>query len=166
MADKLFCSLYYVLCTNSLKVIRLSSNSSNETNLNSKTHGGLKLTGLNINSIRGKKLYLSGFLEVHQPHGVVIQETKIDSSVATSKLFPETCPYNIFRKDRTLRGGGRKSGERRGEVILLIHNDFPHIPLFTLENDSESVTGVGDGKYLRIKLSSCSKLVLASCWLK
>ena len=29
-----------------------------------------------------------------------IQETKIDSSIATSELFPETCHYNIFRKNR------------------------------------------------------------------
>ena len=104
----------------------ISSNRTNQTN----SLGGLKFISLNINSIRGKKLDLLAFLDVHNPHIVAVQETKIDSSIATSELFPETCPYNIFRKDRNLHGGG---------VMLLIHKDIPHMPLSELENDSESV---------------------------
>ena len=88
------------------KNVRLSSNTSKETNSSNKTLGGLKLNCNNINSIRVKKLHLLAFLEVHQPHVVAIQETKIDSSIATSELFPETCQYNVFRKDRNLHGGG------------------------------------------------------------
>ena len=53
---------------------------------------------MNINSIRGKKLELLAFLDFNQPHFVTIQETKIDSSIATSELFPETCPYSVYRK--------------------------------------------------------------------
>ena len=64
--------------------------------------GGLKLISINMNSIRDKKLDLMAFLEVHRPHVVAIQETKIDSSIATSELFPETCQYNVFREDRNL----------------------------------------------------------------
>ena len=90
----------------------------------------LKFISLNINSIRGKKLDLLAFVDVHNPHIVAIQETKIDSSIATSELFPETCPYNIFWKDRNLHGGG---------VMLLVHKDIPHMPVSELENDSESV---------------------------
>ena len=60
---------------------------------------------MNINSIRGKKLELLVFLDFHQPHVVAIQETKIDSSIATSELFPETCPYSVYRKDRNIHGG-------------------------------------------------------------
>ena len=104
----------------------ISSNRMNQSN----SLGGLKFISLNINSIRGKKLDLLAFLDVHNPHIVAIQETKIDSSIATSELFPETCPYNIFRKDRNLHGGG---------VMLLIHKDIPHMPSLELENDSESV---------------------------
>ena len=49
-----------------------------------------KVIRININSIsRGKKLDLLAFLEIHQPHVVTIQEMKIDSSIATSELFPE-----------------------------------------------------------------------------
>ena len=59
---------------------------------------------------------------------VTIRETKIDSTISTSELFPETCPYNVYRKDRTLDGGG---------VMLLIHKDIPHMPISELENGSE-----------------------------
>ena len=38
--------------------------------------GGLKFISMNIHSIRGKKLELLAFLDFHQPHLVVIQETK------------------------------------------------------------------------------------------
>ena len=70
------------------------------------------------------------FLEVHHPHVVAVQETKNDSSVAASELFPETCQYNVLRKDRNFYCGG---------VMLLTHKDIPHMPLSELENDSESV---------------------------
>ena len=30
------------------------------------------------------------------------QETKVDNSTSTLELFPETCPYSVYRKDRTL----------------------------------------------------------------
>ena len=90
----------------------------------------LKFVSININSIRGKKLELLAFLDFHQPQIVAIQETKIDSSISTSELFPESCPYNVYRKDRTLDGGG---------VMLLIHKDISHMPITELENDSESV---------------------------
>ena len=90
---------------------------------------GLKFISMNINSIRGKKLELLAFLDFPQPH-VAIQETKIDSSIATSELFPETWPYSVYRKDRNIHGGG---------VMLLIHKDILHMPITELENDSESI---------------------------
>ena len=69
-------------------------------------------------------------IDLHEPQIVAIQETKIDSSISSSELFPETFPYSVYRKDRTLDGGG---------VMLLIHKDIPHIPITELENKSESV---------------------------
>ena len=91
---------------------------------------GLKFISMNINSIRGKKLELLAFLDFHQPHVVAIQETKIDSSIATSELFPETCPYTVYRKDRNIHGGG---------VMLLFHKDISHMSITELVNDSESI---------------------------
>ena len=81
-------------------------------------------------SIRGKKLELLAFIDFHQSQIWVIQETKIDNSILTSELFPESFPYSVYRKDRTLNGGG---------VMLLVHKDIPHMPLTELDNDSESV---------------------------
>ena len=126
----------------------ISSNRTNQTN----SLGGLKFISLNINSIRGEKMDLLAFLDVQNPHIVAIQETKIDSSIATSQFFPETCPYNIFRKD----GGG---------VMLLIHKDIPHMPLSELENDSESVL-VKVQCICKQKFSLCGKLVSSTWWLK
>ena len=85
---------------------------------------------MNINSIRGKKnlnSWPSLIFTNLWPHVVAIQETKIDSSIATSELFPETCTYNVYRKDRNLHGSG---------VILLVHNDIQHMPITELENNS------------------------------
>ena len=73
---------------------------------------------------------LLAFLDFHQPHVIAIQETKIDSSVATSELFQETCPDSVYRKDRNIHGGG---------VMLLVHKDISKMPITELENDSESI---------------------------
>ena len=97
---------------------------------NNKFISGLKFSSINVNGIRSKKLELLAYLDFHQPQIVAIQETKIDSSISTSELFPETCPYNVYRKDRNSKGG---------DVMLLIHKDISHMPITELENDSESV---------------------------
>ena len=102
------------------KKTRSSSNGTNKNNF----------VSMNINSIRGKNLELLAFLDFHQPHVVAIQETIIDNSIATSELFPETCPYSVYRKDRNLHGGG---------VMLLVHKDVQYMPITELENSSESV---------------------------
>ena len=59
-----------------------------------------------MNKHKRQKLELLALLDFHQPHVVAIQETKIDSSVATSELLPETCPYSVSRKGRNIHGGG------------------------------------------------------------
>ena len=61
---------------------------------------------------------------------MAIQETKIDETISSVELFPASCPYNVYRKDRNLHGGG---------VMLLINKELPHMSLKELENDSESV---------------------------
>ena len=83
--------------------------------------GGLKFISMNIKSIIGKKLELLAFLHFHQPH-VAIQETKIDSSVATSELFPETCPYSVYRKHRISMVAGSCCSSIRTFRICLSQN--------------------------------------------
>ena len=106
---------------------------------------------MNIISIRGKKLELMAFLDFHQPHVVAVQETKIDSSIATSELFPETCPHSIYRKDRNIHGSG---------VMLLVHKDISHMPTTELENHLESILGESICKQ---NFSFCGKLV-STAW--
>ena len=108
---------------------------------------GLKFISMNINSIRGKKLELLAFLDFHQPHVVVIQETKIDSSIATSELFPETCPYSVYIKERNIHGGW---------VMLLVHKDILHMPITELEKR----LGINLGESVcKQSFSFCGKLV-------
>ena len=91
---------------------------------------GLKFISMNINNIRGKN-GIAGFLWLFISHHIVaIQETKIDSSIATSEFFPETSPCSVYRKDRNIHGGG---------AMLLVHKDSSHMPITELENDSESI---------------------------
>ena len=108
------------------KIDRSSSYGTNKSSIIS----GLKFIRININSLRGKNLELLAFLDFHQPHVVAIQETKIDSSIVTSELFPETCPYRVYRKNRNIHSGG---------VMLLVQKDISHMPITELENDLESI---------------------------
>ena len=68
---------------------------------------------------------LLAFLDVHSPHIVSIQETKIDSLIATSELFPDS-RIHVYT---TYLG--------RTENFMVA--DIPHMPLSELENNSESV---------------------------
>ena len=112
---------------------------------NNKFVSGLKCSSINVNGIRSKKLESFPCLDFHQPQIVAIQETKIDSSISTSELFPEICPYSLYRKDRNSKSNG---------AMLLIHKDISHMPITELENDSESV--------LVNVFSFCGKLVSTS----
>ena len=112
---------------------------------------GLKFASININSIRGKKLQLLAFLDFYKPQIVAIQETKIDSSKPTSELFPESCIYSVYRKDRTLSGGGG---------ILHIHKDISLMPITELENISVSLSK----SVCKQNFSLCSKLVSPTWW--
>ena len=69
-----------------IRIYGFSSNSSRQTNLSSMTLDRLKLISLNKNRIKGKSVDLLVFLEIHQPHVVIVGGKNIDSSVATSKL--------------------------------------------------------------------------------
>ena len=73
---------------------------------------GLKFVSLNSNGTRGKKLEQVAFLNCHKSAIVAIQ-TKIDDSISTSELFPDSCPYNAYRKNRNLHGGAWSSSVTR-----------------------------------------------------
>ena len=92
---------------------------------------GLKFVSVNINSIWGKnKLNCWPSLIFTSLTMRLFRKQKFYSSIATSELFPKSCPYNVCRKDRNLHGG---------DVILLVHKDISHMPITVLENNSESI---------------------------
>ena len=77
---------------------------------------GLKFAVLILTVLEEKKLELVAFLDFYKPDIVAIQETKIDETISSEELFPASCPYNDYRKDRNLHGGG---------VMLLINKEPP-----------------------------------------
>jgi exonuclease III len=90
----------------------------------------IKIVTININSLRGKSLELQAFLDMNKSDIVAIQETKIDNSISTNELISENLEYDVYRKDRTMGGGG---------VMLLIKRHLDSMPMQDLENKSESV---------------------------
>ena len=52
------------------------------------------------------KLELEAYLFTNNPDIVAFQETKIDASVKTNELIPDTLGYDVYRKYRTGFGGG------------------------------------------------------------
>ena len=85
----------------------------------------------NTSTVEEKNYFIGSNLKLVQICIVNIDlEDKNDGSISTSELFPDSCPYNVYRKDRNPHGGG---------VMLLIYKEIPRIPLMELENDSESV---------------------------
>ena len=63
-------------------------------------------------------------MDLHEPDIVLGCESKIDSTIPTYSIFPDT--YEIFRKDRTLNGGG---------VFIAIRNDLAAVHEHRLDSD-------------------------------
>ncbi|CAG2224652.1 E3.1.11.2 [Mytilus edulis] len=67
----------------------------------------ITMVSININGLRGKKLELQAYLQTENPDIVALQETKINNSIATNELIPDTLGYDICTaNDRTGNGGG------------------------------------------------------------
>ncbi|KAJ8029979.1 hypothetical protein HOLleu_29537 [Holothuria leucospilota] len=90
----------------------------------------VSIVSININGLRGKKLDLQTILSESNPDVVALQETKIDSTVTNTELIPPCLEYEIFRNDRTLRGGG---------TMLLIKNHLSPTQVNFIADGSESI---------------------------
>ncbi|CAG2218688.1 SIAE [Mytilus edulis] len=90
----------------------------------------ITMVSININGLRGKKLELQAYLQTENPDIVALQETKINNSIATNELIPDTLGYDIYRNDRTGNGGG---------TMLLVKTHLDSAPVKILENGSESI---------------------------
>lgn len=64
----------------------------------------LRLLNINARSVINKVDSLEVQLMQHDPHITVITETWLRSEIGDDEVFP--VHYNVFRKDRTTRGGG------------------------------------------------------------
>jgi exonuclease III len=93
----------------------------------------IKIISVNVNSLRGKILLMEDLIFEQDPDVILCQETKLDSSVANAELFPSA--YTVFRKDRTLSGGG---------VCVAVKSHLQAIQCHDLENELEGRRGIMD----------------------
>ena len=89
---------------NIMGIDMLKSTSTPVKNTKSSKPGKLKVISINVNGLRSKKLQLYELICSEKPDVVLCQETKIDSSILSAELFPES--FIVFRKDRNVNGGG------------------------------------------------------------
>ena len=64
----------------------------------------LTISTVNVNGLRGKLPALTATAAAHKIDIIAVQESKVDSSILSASLHIPG--YEIFRKDRTLHGGG------------------------------------------------------------
>ena len=96
-------------------------------------HKSIKFVSININGIRGGKFKLQAYLASEELEIVAIQETKIDKSIMTNKLVTDSLEYDVYRKDRSGKGGG---------TMLLTKRHLKSAPVTKLDNDPESLCTV------------------------
>ena len=62
-----------------------------------------------------KTAELHHLLDYVKDDAVLINESKLDSEIATSEVIPDNLGYTVYRKDRNRQGGG---------VMILIKNCY------------------------------------------
>lgn len=104
------------------------------------------MLSLNCNSIKGKlkNHWFKSLVEQHDPHVILGCESKLNSSLATYSLFPQH--YDVYRKDRTNKGGG---------VFCAVRNDLVCTEEKSLDKDNECI-------WSSIQLAKSQKLYIAS----
>ena len=97
-----------ILDNNHQNKVESDNQSSNQINKLKilKTPEALKVISINCCSLRSpsRRARLCGLLYEHTPDIIVGCESHLDNSYTSSEIFP--AGFNIYRKDRTARGGG------------------------------------------------------------
>src|SRR5208282_837976 len=88
----------------------------------------VKVASNNINSLRGKSIQLLEMIHSNQPDIILCQETKLDETILSSELFPDSC--SVFRKDKNLNGGG---------VSNAVNKMYQAVECHDLDNDLEAI---------------------------
>ena len=120
-----------------------ATNSYNKKRLNS---GKLKVVSININSLRGKSLQMLELIHTEQPDVILCQETKLDKTVSSAEVFPES--YVTFRKDRNLNGGG---------VCIALKKQLQATECHDLDSDLEAI-------WIQIQTSNHRPIYLCSLY--
>ena len=91
----------------------------------------LKVISLNCNGLKGpgKVSEFHSLIELHEPDIILGCKSKLDSSIPSYLVFPDT--NEIFRKDRTRFGGG---------VFVAVRNEHAAVEERHLDVDSEIIT--------------------------
>ena len=92
----------------------------------------MKVISLYCNGIKGltKKAEFQALIHLHKPFIVLGCESKLDSTIPTYSVYPST--YDIFRKDRTLHGGGVFIAVRNAIITTeKVHFDIRYCEIIT-----------------------------------
>ena len=111
----------------------------------------LRVMSVNCNSIQSldKRSELSALIDLHNPHIILGQESKIGPVHQSSEIFPQN--YSSFRKDRKVGGGG---------VFVLVKDDINSLECTfedLTDNDCEIV-------WAQIRLPDSKLLNIASIY--
>ena len=101
---------------------------------------------MNCNSVTGKVAALANLINYTDPDVIMMCETKIDSSVATSEFIDTKLGYVTYRKDRKMGGGG---------VLIAIKDTFPSTNVEIIDVNGEIV-------WAEITIKGKRKLYMAS----
>ena len=103
---------------------------------------------INCNGLKSteKQAVFRGALDQHDPDLVFGCESKIDSSIATYSIFPDT--YEVYRNDRNKNGGG---------VFIAAKNN-----LITSNMQDFHFSGNGEIIWANIEFANAKPLFLAS----
>ena len=82
----------------------------------------------------------------HDPDVILCQETKLDSSIYSSEIFPSS--FSVYRKDRTLHGGG---------VCIAVKNSYESQFLDDLDAGIEAV-------WVQLQNKNKQRLVIGSIY--
>ena len=77
-----------------------------QSRINAQKLGKLKVLSANFNSIECHKTEFWNLLDRTNPDIIIGVETKLDSSITNSEIFPPQYTANVFREDRNRHGGG------------------------------------------------------------
>ncbi len=123
-----------------------SSPKNRQSRNNAQKLGTLKVLSANFNSIECHKTEFWNLLDRTNPDIIIGVETKLDSSITNSEIFPSQYTANVFREDRNRHGGG---------VLVAFKNDYIGTKESSMKTDCEIV-------WAKMEVAGCRTLHVCS----